>query len=303
MATKNWESFLELKGRDDFRFKKSLGQNILVDDNILRKIVAASGPDPAQSVLEIGPGTGALTEKLLDFYGKVTALELDSVMIEVLEKRLGGRPGFELLKGDVLSADIGTLTFDKIVANLPYSLSARAVSRILDLRAHGVIPGCRSLHVLLQEEVVDRICSSPGSKDIGPLALKVSALGKARKLFRVSPNCFRPRPKIQSALLEIALYEKPLFTGPEIFQGTMELINFLFTMRRKKISGILTRFLATRGSSASSAGPDDSRFYGEGDCQAMARASLKRAGLDPDSRPEVHGYTDFEALYLALRLV
>lgn len=304
MAKKNWESFLELKGREDFRFKKSLGQNILVDDNILRKIVTASRPDRTQSVLEIGPGTGALTERLLDSYGRVLALELDSVMIEVLVKRLGDREGFELIPGDVLETDLGALSFDKIVANLPYSLSTRAVSRILDSRARGRMPGCSSLHALLQEEVVDRICAPAGSRDSGPLSIKVSALGKARKLFRVSPNCFRPKPKIQSALLEVIFHERPLFSNPETFDGAMEMINFLFTMRRKKISGTLSRFLAHRScglkrSDQPHSNAQDAPESGI-DPQAMALTALERAGLDPDSRPETHGYSDFESLYTAL---
>ncbi|PKK91356.1 MAG: ribosomal RNA small subunit methyltransferase A [Candidatus Wallbacteria bacterium HGW-Wallbacteria-1] len=276
-----WQSYKSLKENENFRFKKSLGQNILVEPNVISRIVEASCPATGESALEIGPGTGALTASLLSAYEKVTVLELDTCMIEELTRDLGANPGLNIIHGDVLKADLSEFNFNKIIANLPYSISTRAISRIVDFRAAGKIPDCRAIWALVQEEVADRISARPEERDNGPLALKVQALGKVRKLFRVSPNCFRPRPKINSALLQVEFDETPRI-DINTLTSVMEIINFIFTMRRKKLSTSLGAMLGRRGMKCSAA------------------EVIEDAGLDPSVRPERLYLEHFMALLESL---
>jgi 16S rRNA (adenine1518-N6/adenine1519-N6)-dimethyltransferase len=292
------KDFRELKARDDFRFKKALGQNLLVDPNIINRIIKSCSEDDKNigkdcHVLEIGPGTGAITELLCTTFKKVTACELDSVMVEMVTKKCGRFDNFSVINEDILKLDLEKLDFQKIVANLPYSISTRVISKIIDRIAAQELKGISSMYALVQEEVADRICCTVPGKTRSPLGLKTNAVAVTKKLFRVAGTCFRPRPKVSSAFIRISFNtEEPGFT-PDEYALAMEIINFLYTMRRKKIFKVFSRFISKKGEIKIE---DNERNH-----DAASSAIIKNAGLDQNLRPEKIEWDQFIKLARAYR--
>lgn len=280
--------YRELKARDDFRFKKSLGQNLLVDQNIINRIInSCSSEDDVISdenltgtdchVLEIGPGTGAITELLCTTFKQVTACELDSVMVEMVTKKCGHFENFKVINEDILKFDIKNLGFQKIVANLPYSISSRVISKFVNSVARQEMKGISSMYALVQEEVADRICCTTAGKSRSPLGLKTNAVASTTKLFTVAGTCFRPRPKVSSAFIRIKFNTTPPeFTSDE-YDFSLEIINFLYTMRRKKIFKVFTRFITKKGEIKK---PDS-----EKNLDFASAYIIEKAGLDQNLRP------------------
>ena len=176
---------------------KRLGQNFLIDANIVRKIVALAELSPNDHVLEIGPGRGILTKALCQAAGRVTAVEVDPRLHAYLEARQAELPNVELICEDALAYPIESLPIGTVVvANLPYYLSTPLLFRLLDQR--GLFP---RMVLMLQDEVADRLVAKPGGSDYGVLSVMAQYAAEITKSFRVSAQCFRPRPEVASAVV------------------------------------------------------------------------------------------------------
>lgn len=176
---------------------KRLGQNFLIDPNIVRKIVALAELTPSDHVLEIGPGRGILTEALSQAAGHVTAVELDARLHAYLETRQAEFPNVELVCADALAYPVEHLPMGTVVvANLPYYISTPLLFRLLDQR--GRFP---RMVLMLQSEVADRLVAKPGGSDYGVLSVMAQYAADITKSFRVSAQCFRPRPDVASAVV------------------------------------------------------------------------------------------------------
>ena len=183
---------------------KRLGQNFLIDPNIVRKIVALAELSPNDHVLEIGPGRGILTEALSRAAGRVTAIEVDSRLHAYLETKQAELPNVELICEDALVYPVEALPMGTIVvANLPYYISTPLLFRLLDQR--GRFP---RMVLMLQDEVADRLVAKPGGTDYGVLSVMAQYAADITKAFRVSLQCFRPRPEVASAVVLLRMRER-----------------------------------------------------------------------------------------------
>lgn len=224
------------------RPKYKFGQNFLHDGNHMRRIVDAADIRHGDLVLEVGPGTGALTERLLEAGAQVIASEIDGDLEAVLCDRLGGREGFTLVMGDVLANKrqispqvverIGARGF-KLIANLPYSIASPLLANLV--QDH---PQMSSAVVMIQKEVADRLAAGPGSKDYGPLGILIQAMCEVRTVGVLPPSCFWPAPKVASAVVSLKRRVEPLTDDPQAFS---QLLQKLFTKRRKQLGSILGR--------------------------------------------------------------
>ena len=182
--------------------KRRFGQNFLVDKNVVDRIISAVGPQPDETIIEIGPGRGALTRRLVDNFGRVIAIEFDRDLIGELRQTFLAANNFALIEGDALTADFCQLIQParqaRVVANLPYNVATAILQRLIDQRA------CLSeMTLMLQREVVDRMLAKAGSSDRGYLSVLVEAYCEAEKLFDVSPQAFRPAPKVWSTIVSL----------------------------------------------------------------------------------------------------
>lgn len=209
---------------------KRLGQNFLIDPNIVRKIIALAELTPQSSVLEIGPGRGILTEALSREAGQVVAVEIDPVLHRLLKERQADWPNVELVCGDALAYPVENLPIGTVVvANLPYYISTPLLFRLLDCRSR--FP---RMVLMLQDEVADRLVAKPGSSDYGVLSLMAQYAADITKAFKVSAQCFRPRPEVGSAVVllrskaqvPLRAEEEPAFTA---------LVKASFAHRRKTL--------------------------------------------------------------------
>lgn len=197
---------------DTIRPSKRLGQHFLHDRNIISKILKALDPRSDETVVEIGPGTGALTAELVERAGKVIAIEFDRKLAPALHERFGARENFKLVEGDALGADVcGEILPEKtarLIANLPYNISTAILQKLIAQRR------CISEMVLmLQKEVVERMLAPAGSSGRGYLSVLVEAYCESEKLFDVSPGAFRPPPKVWSSVVKLKLRQGPIANG------------------------------------------------------------------------------------------
>jgi 16S rRNA (adenine1518-N6/adenine1519-N6)-dimethyltransferase len=182
--------------------KRRFGQNFLVDRAIVQKIVEAFGPKSDQTVIEIGPGRGALTAELLKRAGRLIAIEFDRDLVSELRRKFASATNFKLIEADALAIDfcdaIQPTQTARVVANLPYNIATAILQRLIEQRA------CvTDMTLMLQREVVDRIVAPPGSSDRGYLSVFVEAYCETEKLFDVSPEAFRPAPKVWSTVVQL----------------------------------------------------------------------------------------------------
>jgi 16S rRNA (adenine1518-N6/adenine1519-N6)-dimethyltransferase len=184
--------------------KKRLGQNFLVNEGVVDRIVRALYPLPGETIVEIGAGHGALTSQLVETAGRVVAIEFDRDLLPLLRERFGERENFRLIEGDALLIDlcaaIAPATRARVVANLPYYISTAILQKLIEQR------GCLTEMILmLQREVVERITAPPASSERGFLSVLVEAYCETETLFDVAPGSFRPVPKVWSTLLRLRI--------------------------------------------------------------------------------------------------
>ncbi|WP_040214068.1 16S rRNA (adenine(1518)-N(6)/adenine(1519)-N(6))-dimethyltransferase RsmA [Clostridium polynesiense] len=228
---------LDLVKKYNFKFSKSLGQNFLVEDSVLRDIVAGAEVSAEDHVIEIGPGVGTLTRELLKRAKKVTAIELDSDLISILTKELGDNEKFTLIHKDALKVDFNDIIEDgesvKLVANLPYYVTTPIITGLLNKGYN-----FKSLTIMIQKEVAERINAEPRTKEYGALTLLVQYHCSTEIIRKVSPNCFIPRPKVDSIVIRLDKLPEPR-VQVEDEKLFFRVIRESFNMRRKTLSNAL----------------------------------------------------------------
>ncbi len=216
------------------RPKSSLGQNFLKNPGIADKIVAFSGVEQGDAVLEIGPGKGALTGALLKSASRVVAVEKDDGLFELLKNQFSDEPGLTLVHGDVLDLDMGTLVSPgtKVVANLPYNIATRVVLRLAE-----VSPPPASVVVMVQKEVAERICAPVGHSGYSALTVLLSGIFLCDPGFVVGPKNFFPQPKVDSRVIRLVPRQDPL--PPSERDAFRMVVLCSFSQRRKMLRNSL----------------------------------------------------------------
>lgn len=216
----------------NFAFQKRFGQNFLIDSHVVNKIVAAAEITKDDTVLEIGPGIGTMTQYLAEAAGHVYAVEIDRNLLPVLEETLAEYDNVTVVNNDILKVDIQELVGDKevkVVANLPYYITTPIIMGLFENH----IPAS-SITVMVQKEVAMRMQAGPGSKDYGALSLAVQYYAKPYIVANVPPNCFMPRPNVGSAVIRLTKYDQPPVEVCD--EGLMfDLIRASFNQRRKTL--------------------------------------------------------------------
>ncbi|MEN7972609.1 MAG: 16S rRNA (adenine(1518)-N(6)/adenine(1519)-N(6))-dimethyltransferase RsmA [Verrucomicrobiota bacterium] len=225
----------ELLAQLGHRPNKGLGQNYLIDANILDIIADTADIQPNESVLEIGPGLGALTERIIPKAGSVTCIEKDPTMVKYLKSRF---TDFTLIESDALDVDLEELFQDgitKVAANLPYSVASRLMVDIAECEHR---PELMSLTI--QKEVADRLASPAGDKHYGVLSVLTGAFYVNTMVKKISPTCFLPPPKVWSAVVKMQRREVPII-GNDEYPLFKKLVKSCFSQRRKQIGTILKK--------------------------------------------------------------
>lgn len=222
-----------------FQHKKSLGQNFLHDKNMIAKILRESGTDNNDSVIEIGPGTGNLTEEILKYTNNLTVIEVDQRAVSYLQDRFGDK--INIINKDILKTDITKYISqernNKIIGNLPYYISSQILFKVFENSKH-----FSSFTFMVQHEVGKRIIANKDNKDYGVLTLAVKMIGKAEYLFKVPRTVFTPQPNVDSAIIKID------FNGEDFDNELFKLIKSCFLNRRKKISNSIKNYFSDKES-------------------------------------------------------
>ncbi|OBJ54216.1 16S rRNA (adenine(1518)-N(6)/adenine(1519)-N(6))-dimethyltransferase RsmA [Mycobacterium sp. 1423905.2] len=262
----------------DFRPRKSLGQNFVHDANTVRRIVTLAGVGRSDEVLEVGPGLGSLTLALLDRGAAVTAVEIDPVLAARLPQTVADHSHSEAQRLTVVNHDILTLRRSDlpaeptaVVANLPYNV---AVPALLHLLAE--FPSIRSVTVMVQAEVAERLAAEPGGKEYGVPSVKVRFFGRVQRCGTVSPTVFWPIPRVYSGLVRIDRYQSSPWPTDEAFrERVFELIDIAFAQRRKTSRNAFAEWAGSGNESAN---------------------RLLAASIDPARRGETLSIEDFVRL-------
>jgi 16S rRNA (adenine1518-N6/adenine1519-N6)-dimethyltransferase len=239
--------------------RKRFGQHFLHDRNVIRRIVDAIAPTPADRIVEIGPGRGALTWDLLQRAHGLEVIEIDRDLAQALQHDPRSARGLRVHAQDALDTDFDRLRGDgaalRIVGNLPYNVSTPLLFRLLSQRS-----AIADMHFMLQKEVVDRMTAEPGNKTYGRLTVMLAAVAEVEKLFDVGPGAFQPRPKVWSAIVRLRPTLQPRFDIGD--DGVLRmLVTAAFSHRRKILSNGLKEFLNP--------------------------LEIEACGIDPQLRPEV----------------
>lgn len=257
--------------------RKSLGQHFLVDGNVLRRQLEAASLSKEHSVLEIGPGLGALTEELLEMAKRVVAVEADESLCRVLMDILGSHPRLSLVQGDSMKTSLGDLFGPEekvvMVSNLPYNVATPTIFKALR-----EVPGLELLVVTVQRELAERYCASPGKPEYGSVSVKLQHLCEVEKLAVVPPTVFLPPPKVESALVRMT----PRRPSPDPDESTIyfHFVDRAFSHRRKTLANNL-------------AGQD-------GLTRERVFLALDRLGKDPMCRAEQLSPADLYRLFREL---
>lgn len=221
----------------NFSFQKKFGQNFLIDTHVLDKIIRSAEITKEDMVVEIGPGIGTMTQYLACTAGKVAAIEIDKALIPILEDTLEGYENVQVINDDVLKVDIAKLAEEenggrpiKVVANLPYYITTPIIMGLFENH----VP-LKSITVMVQKEVADRMQVGPGTKDYGALSLAVQYYAKPYIVANVPPNCFMPRPKVGSAVIRLERYDEPP-VQVEDEKLMFRIIRASFNQRRKTLA-------------------------------------------------------------------
>lgn len=263
--------------RHDIRAKKSLGQNFLHDDALLSAIASAASIGPADAVLEIGAGLGALTAHLAQVAARVVAVELDQRFLSILETQVGALPNVELVHGDILEHDVRTWFGDgpyKVAANVPYYITGAILEHLL-----GGVAKPQAMGITVQKEVAERITAEPG--DMTLLAVSVQFYGRVEIVRQISAGAFWPRPDVDSAILRFVLDPAASFS-PSEERRFFSLVRTGFSQKRKQLQKNLRALGFKRQETI---------------------AFLKTAGIDPRRRAETLSIEEWVSLHETLRQV
>jgi len=275
----------QLCQRYGIRFKKALGQNLLLDENINRIMVEAASLSPEDDVLEVGAGIGALTNRLHLLARRVLAVEIDRAFMPCLEDRFGDVDNVVLFRGDILNHELGKLVAEflpgatslKLVGNLPYYITTPILFQAWESSV-----GFSRMVVMVQEEVAMRLTAAVDAPDYGVLALAASYYADVDIVHRVPRTCFRPQPKVDSCIVRMRSHAEPPYPdveGPFL----LGLIRAAFSQRRKTLRNSLTR---------------SGRF---GAPQEAVFEAFEAAGIDPSRRPQTVTLAEYAQLAREIR--
>lgn len=262
MSQQSRSQIIEMLERHDLLPRKAYGQHFLADPNLIHKVVALAEVGPADSVLEVGAGTGALTAALAASGARVLAYELDERLRPILAETLAGLE-VDLRFADIMDADLGAVLDGvdwKLVANLPYNVGTPFLLETLL-----TVPVVTTVVVMVQREVADRLVAAPGSEDYGLPSIVVGLTAAVGERFPVPPQVFVPAPQVASSVIRLDRVEAPAALG-----AAVRLARLAFGQRRK----MLRRSLA----------------------DAVPASAYQTAGIDPEARPEQLAPSEFVAL-------
>lgn len=232
---------IEILQKYNFNFQKKFGQNFLIDTSVLDRIVKAAEITENDFCLEIGPGIGTMTQYLAEKAREVVAVEIDKNLLPILEETLADYKNVTVINDDILKLDILKIVEQKnggrpikVVANLPYYITTPIIMGLFEQQ----IP-VKSITVMVQKEVAERMQAGPGTKDYGALSLAVQYYAKPEVVAKVPPNCFMPRPGVGSAVIRLTRHEKPI-VHVEDERKMFSLIRASFGQRRKTLVNSLT---------------------------------------------------------------
>lgn len=240
----NPKNTIEILQKYKFVFQKKFGQNFLIDEHVLEKIIQAAGVGPDDFVVEIGPGIGTMTQYLAHAARGVAAVEIDRALIPILKDTLSPYDNVTVINEDILKVDLNQLAEEmndgrpvKVVANLPYYITTPIIMGLFE--SHVPVS---SITVMVQKEVAMRMQAGPGTKDYGALSLAVQFYAEPYIAANVPPNCFIPRPNVGSAVIRLKTYEQPqIQVKDEAF--LFALIRASFNQRRKTLVNSLKNAL------------------------------------------------------------
>ena len=220
----------------DFRHKRSLGQNFILDDAIIDRILNCADLKPLDNVLEIGPGAGVMTACMAEAAARVLAVEIDDSLAPILDSALKTYSNAAVIYGDALKIDLRDVIRSafgeapyRVVANIPYNITTDIIIKLISLDQKPL-----EISVMVQREAADRIMANPEQKAYCALSAKVRYYGEAKEVLRLPPEVFTPRPRVESSFLRIVPRETPQFT-PKDEKLFMRLIDLCFAMRRKTL--------------------------------------------------------------------
>lgn len=270
----------EILNKYKFAFKKSLGQNFLIDVNILENIIHHANIDKTAGAIEIGPGIGALTEQLAIHADRVAAFEIDQRLLPILEDTLGAYSNVEIIHQDILKADVKEIIKNHfkadqaihVVANLPYYITTPILMKLLRDR----LP-IDSITVMIQKEVAERMAAKPNSKSYGSLTIAVQYYTHAKVVMTVPKTVFNPQPNVDSSILQLKLREEPAVqvNDEDFFFG---IVKASFAQRRKTLRNNLANYFADAFD------------------KAAIDAVLQRIGIDGSRRGESLDIEEFAVL-------
>jgi len=279
----NAKNTVEVIKKYDFSFQKRFGQNFLIDEHVLGKIIDSSLVGPEDGVIEIGPGIGTMTQLLSARAKKVVAIEIDKELIPILTDTLSDCDNVKVIHADVMKTDLNRLIEEefpnmdvRVVANLPYYITTPIVMGLLENH----VP-VTSITIMIQKEVAQRMQAGPGSKDYGALSLAVQYYANTYIAANVPPNCFMPRPKVGSSVIRLDLHEKSV-VDVKNEKLMFDIIRGAFNQRRKTMVNAVGNF----------AGLDFSK--------EEIISALNKVGLDENVRGEALSLEQFAKLANAL---
>lgn len=232
----NPQKTIEVLQKYHFNFQKKFGQNFLIDTHVLEKIISSADITKDDCVLEIGPGIGTMTQYLAENAREVVAVEIDKMLIPILQDTLSAYDNVSVINQDILKVDISQIVKEKnqgkpikVVANLPYYITTPIIMGLFE--SH--VP-LKSITIMVQKEVAERMEAGPGSKDYGALSLAVQYYAKPEVVANVPPNCFMPRPGVGSAVIRLSLFEERKISVKDEHK-MFALIRASFNQRRKTL--------------------------------------------------------------------
>lgn len=278
------EPLRDLCIRHGIRFKKGLGQNLLLDDNINRIMVDAADLSPDDAVVEVGSGLGALTRRIVVRAGGVLCVEIDATFIPVLEEQFGNMPHVKLFRGDILNHSLVKLVGEflpprdeyKLLSNLPYYITTPILFHFIESPIY-----FSRLVVMMQAEVGDRLIADVNSSNYGILAVAGRMYADVDVVHHVPASCFVPRPKVDSCIVRFRCHREPLAGADTPF--TMKLVRAAFAQRRKTLRNSLLKSGAF------------------GAPQAAIQAAFEETGIDAGRRPQTLSVEEFIALARSTR--